>query len=256
MNKKLTTFAAIKLFYESGNDLIQVFGHLVLLALVEDKKYSPSEIKTSFFSNIQIDIPSDVIYTIVKRLKRDGLIDYQILRDINSRSIQLTDSGRELRVKIEQDYKDANREKAALLKNIKTYLHNKGVDCTEELLEQKLDDFIKQDSGIALASLQQGQTEFNILKDSIFENFVDYFSEAEKSDPDNFARLKAILYGKIIASAFLSRNFETGTKVEKLNVYLDTNIVFSLFGFHEDFYNTPVREVVDLLMLMAMFGYG
>ena len=59
MSDKLAAFAAIKVFYDSGNDLIQIFGNLLLLAIKEGEKFSSNEIKELLSSKVGIDIPSE-----------------------------------------------------------------------------------------------------------------------------------------------------------------------------------------------------
>jgi hypothetical protein len=248
MNEKLAVFSAIKIFYESGNDLIQVFAQLFLLFCSEDRAYSVFEIKEFFLSQTEINMPDDVIFTIAKRLKKAGSIDYKNLKDPETKSIFLTAGGTELRKKIEQDYEVANREKNALLKSLRSYVESRGAVCDDKILEQKLNEFIEHNLNIAISGLGHDIIEPGTLKSEICLYILDYFSETERSDPENFKRLKAILYGKIIAAVFLGRTFDKGAKIENLDIYLDTNIVFSLLELHMESYSRPVREVIDLII--------
>jgi len=247
MNERLTTFAAIKVFYDSGDDLIQIFGNLILLAVKESEKYSSDEIKRTLSSKISIDIPNDVLHTIFKRLKKGGWIDYSNISATNLKNIFLTDIGKEMQGKIKLSYEDANREKNSLLNSIQLFAKGNGQVYDLKTINEKFDEFINKNSDDAIASLGRNNVSHTILTDKAVSMILDYFIETEKSDPENFKRLKAILYGKIVSSVFLKRRFSNGSKIEKLDVYLDTNIVFSMLGFHEDFFNTSVQEVIDLI---------
>ncbi|MDB5258803.1 MAG: hypothetical protein JWO73_11 [Candidatus Taylorbacteria bacterium] len=246
MNNDLTAFAAIKVFYEEGNDLIQIFAHLVLLVFSDDAKRSLLDVQQSFSSKTQINIPVDVLSTILKRLKKENLIDYQTRNSTDTRTISLTEEGVVLREKIKQSYEDANRERSALVKDLNKYLQGKGIPLSEDGAAKKLAEFIEKNSEVAVAGLAHAPNTTQ-LNDSSFQYIFSYFIETERSNPENFGRLKSILYGKLIANTFVKRNFEKGAKLEKLTVYLDTNIIFSLMGFHEDSYNNSVKEVVDLI---------
>ena len=68
----------------------------------------------------------------------------------------------------------------------------------------------------------------------------------------NFEILKSILFGKIISSSFLLNNFDKNANFSGLNIFLDTNIVFSIMGFHEDFFNDPVNELIKILKKIAL----
>lgn len=247
MNERLTTFAAIKVFYDSGDDLIQIFGNLILLAVKESEKYSSDEIKKILSSKISIDIPNDVLHTIFKRLKKGGWIDYSNISATNLKNIFLTDTGKVMQEKIKSSYEDANREKNSLLNSIQLFAKDKGQVYDLKTISEKFDEFINKNSDDAIASLGRNNSNHTVLTDKTVSMILDYFIETEKSDPENFKRLKAILYGKIVSSVFLKRRFSNGSKIEKLDVYLDTNIVFSMLGFHEDFFNTSVQEVIDLI---------
>jgi hypothetical protein len=247
MNDKLTAFAAIKVFYDSGDDLIQIFGNLILLTVKENEKYSSDEVKKTLSSKIGIDIPNDVLHTIFKRLKKGEWIDYKNISATNLKSIFLTDVGKVAQAKIKSSYEDANREKNALLNSIQLFAKGKGQTYDSKTIGEKFEEFISKNSDDAVASLGHNNASSAVLADKSISIILDYFIETEKSDPENFKRLKAILYGKIVSSVFLKRRFGNDSKIEKLDVYLDTNIVFSMLGFHEDFFNISVREVVDLI---------
>jgi hypothetical protein len=55
------------------------------------------------------------------------------------------------------------------------------------------------------------------------------------------------LFGKVIAHSFINfGNYEKGSNFHNLTLYLDTNIIFSILGFHLDSYNKPVLEMINI----------
>lgn len=248
MNEKVTIFSAVKVFYDTGNDLIGVFGNLILLTIPEGKFYSISAIQSIFFTKINFNIPKDTIRTILKRLKRYNLVSYENIKNDIIESIKLTDEGKNAKVKIKQDYDNAQRENNALVEGVKIFLDKKGFACSDEDIKKELIFFIDNNSSSAIFTLEREPDVRSVISNELQRHIADFFVFSEKTDKENFQRLKAILFGQIISSVFLNqKRVDAGVKIQKLVLYLDTNIVFSLLGLHEDFYNEPANEVADLI---------
>src|SRR3989344_683039 len=247
MIENITTFAALKTFYDSGNDLIGVFSNITLLAFSKEQSYSITSLQKDFLEKISFDIPIDVLQTILKRLRKEGFVNYDILKDYNFKSIQLSENGKIRRDKIKNDFDNANREKNALINSIQSFCKQKGSLISPEEITTDLNNFIEANFSYTVSVIEKNHSRISVATQKVYSIIADYFTEAEKSDPVNFSRIKSILYGKIISIAFLNRRFDQKGKLEKLNIYLDTNIIFSLFGFHDDFYNDSAREVRNLI---------
>ena len=243
MNDKTVAFAALKSFYESGHDLFGVFGNLILLAISDKNNLSPAQIKELLANKINFNLPEDVLRTILKRLRRDGLVEYSDIKNQNVISIRLTEQGKNQEKTVRENYKSADREKQSIL----TSLKNKGLPYSSEVLSREFNLFLENSTKQAVSILERDDTSSNTTFSKIQQDIVAYFVESEKSNPELLEKLKNFLYGQIIASSFLNRNFETNGNIGNLSIYLDTNIVFSLMGFHEDYYNLPVKEIIDLI---------
>lgn len=243
MNDKTVAFAALKSFYESGHDLFGVFGNLVLLAISDKNNLSTAQIKELLVNKIDFHLPEDVLRTILKRLRRNGLVEYLDIKNQDVASIRLTEKGKNQERIARENYKSADREKQSILISLK----NKGLPYSVEVLAQEFNLFIENSTKQAVLILERDDTSTNTTYSKIQQDIVAYFIESEKSNPEVLEKLKKFLYGQIIASSFLNRNFETSGNIENLSIYLDTNIVFSLMGFHEDYYNLPAKEIINLI---------
>jgi len=241
--KEITILAALRSFYDSGDDLLSVFCSMVLSVLLIEKK-SISNIQIDVEEKYKLQIPIDVLHTILRRLRRSDFIEYESLKDIFTKTIYLTESGNSQKVKIWQSIESAEREKNALLNSIKVFYKDK---YDTGIIEKNLYLFIETNSYNASQILNKKEQQEIEADDEIQSNIALFFIESEKSDPQNFDRLKSILLGKIISSALLKGNFDKNAKFSKLEVYLDTNIVFSLLGFHEDSYNIATEEMIEIL---------
>ena len=120
MKNQLTTLAAIKSFYESGCDFIDVFSNLVLQE-IPDKSITIINIQQKVIDEWNLDIPLDVIKTIVKRLKRRLLIDYEDRKE----SIWTRNEGEAEKIKIRSTINSTKRENLALIKKLKIFIEKK-----------------------------------------------------------------------------------------------------------------------------------
>jgi hypothetical protein len=93
MNEKTTFLAAINTFYSTGNDFIGIFSEILLNTLDEDSRYSVSQLQERVTTLAGVDIPLDVIKTILKRLKREDKISYSDMKNIGIESIKITSKG-------------------------------------------------------------------------------------------------------------------------------------------------------------------
>lgn len=245
MKDKITAFAALKTFYESGHDLLGVFGNLILLVVSANNLSSISKIQQALMEEINYEVPEDVLRTVLKRLKKDGFVEYTNIKNADFVSIKLTEIGENQEKKVRENYESAKREKQSILESMRSNRHL--LPYSDLQLIKELDIFIENSTNHAVDILDGTSllTEIGYTKEQ--QNVATFFSDAEKSNPNIFERLKTFLYGQIISKAFLSRQFDAAAKIEKLSIYLDTNVVFSLMGFHEDCDNIPTKEIINLI---------
>jgi len=243
MNDKIVTFAALKSFYDAGQDLLGVFGNLVILVISGDEPSSILKVKAALLKKIDFDIPVDVLQTIVKRLKKNKLIDYADIKNRDFISIKLTESGKALEEKVRAGYENAKREKNAIIKSLKDHK----LPYADDVLVREFDTFIETSTEEAVAILENETSKKNNAYTQVQQDIASFFARSEHDDPENFQRLKTFLYGRVISNAFLLKRFDTSAKIDNLSIYLDTNIIFSLMEFHEDSINSPVKEVISLV---------
>ncbi|HUV42606.1 MAG TPA: hypothetical protein VMY36_01735 [Patescibacteria group bacterium] len=255
MKNQLVTLAAIKSFYESGCDFIDVFSNLVLQE-IPTKPIIIINIQQKVIDEWNINIPLDVIRTIVKRLKRKSLIDYKNREE----SIWTTSDGETEKIKIKSTIDSTKRESLALIKKLKIFIEKKSrKKINSSNVSRALDAFIHKNY-YSVASILAKEQQPTYPQLQIEKMIMDFFIKTEESDPENFERLKAIVYGKIISSVLVSqrKNFVKEAKFEPLDIYLDTNILFSVMGLHEESFNKPARELIKILKKLGfnLFIFG
>lgn len=241
---KITILAAIKTFYDSGKDLIDVFANLVLQIFEDDNKESLDSIQKNMKSKYAIDLPSDVLQTIIKRLRKNNFVEYSSLK---TSSIALTPDGHATQKSTKEGLRSKERENNSLVEEIKKHIKtNMEENFTNQKITDELRIFIEESAEEAAFILTEGKKR-TVQKEGIQKHLTDFFIEAENSDPINFERLKSILYGEIIASSLLQNKTEVNAKFKKLNIYLDSNIIFSLMELHEDVFNKPTKELINII---------
>jgi hypothetical protein len=243
MNEKITFLAGINTFYSADKDFIGAFADILLSIFEEDKKYSISEAKEELNQKSSLEIPIDVIRTILKRLKKDKNIDYLELKDITRKNIIITAEGKIQKATNRIELKKIERESRKLVDEIYQYLDE---EFSKEIIENSFDNFIG-DNLHELVNVLEGSGKLKTQEKLIQEKIANFFIKSEHENPENFKILKSILFGKVIAYSFLNfGNSNKKTKINNLDVYLDTNIIFSILGFHLESYNKPVLEMIEI----------
>lgn len=247
---KITILASLQTFYASGHDLIDVFSRLFLRSIESQKNSSLANLQNTVLEKYKVNLPIDILQTIAKRLNKNKLIKYENLKN---GFISLTEEGVNLQNKIEEDLKIKERENNALILSIKNFLREKtNNEYAESKIIEELNLFIEESAEEASFILSNGSSNGYRRGNGISKYFTDYFILTEKQDPTNYERLKSILFGEIIAKSVLENRTNIGAKFKNLNVYLDTNIVFSLMCFHEDEFNQPTKELIDIIKSLGI----
>ena len=76
---------------------------------------------------------------------------------------------------------------------------------------------------------------------------LEFFEYIEKCKPAVFLTLKKLIMGSIICILVKKDRNILQTKMDPLKVFLDTNIVFSILGYHHPWISTLARELFIML---------
>lgn len=246
MNKSLTVLSALRSFYNAG-DLNDAFCCVIVSVIDEKYDYSTSQIVELIKSEYGFDIPLDVIRTLLKRMKRINYVTFLSIKDDFSKCIRLTNYGSEKKIQIVESIKESERENNSLVENIKNFYSQKQKYLSNNEISEILNNFIEQNSYDATMVLER-ERKNDIFDSESYTLMYDYFIYSEKSDPLSYGHIKSILYGKLVSLAFLQRKMDVKAKFDNLTIYLDSNIVFSLMGYHADFFNASVKELISVII--------
>jgi hypothetical protein len=242
--KNLIAFSAVKSFYDANNDFLDIICEFVLQS-IGDSHDNVVKIQEKIKSDFTLDIPLDVITSALRKLK--GKMKW-VSYDTDFSNIKLSQEGKKERINISRKIDEAKRENNALLSDLGNFIKNengKQIQITD--VEKKLNDFISSDPAgvISCAGLIISNDNKFISEDS---NIIGkYIIEKEQKDPDNFRRLKSVIYGHIVFMSLQVNKLETPPKLKSFHVYLDSNIIFSLIDLHDEQYNKSAKEMVEVL---------
>ena len=242
MNIKIVNLIAVKAFYEKENDFFESFSYFVL-QVITGNPISIENIKKDVLYKFDLDIPTDVIITLVKRLQKRNYVDYK-----NHNAINITLVGKEQIRKISEKISESRRETNSLLSDIEKFIKEQyDRNYNIEEIEKELRLFMKKNIDDASLILQ-GNVNNNANNNTPKEYIIKYFIHVQNEDPQNYEILKSLVYGNIISSILKKNNLnEISKNFNELSVYLDTNIIFSLLGLHDEASNKSSQELLELM---------
>ena len=241
--KDIVAFSAIKTFYDSERDLLDIVCGFVLHQI--DENFNNAEnLKIKINKEFALDIPSDIIYSALKRLRNK----HQFIECVNGYSrVILTPIGTEEQKKNRIAVDQTRRRYEELLLDIKKFIENKSgnkiaLPYVRDILKTTIINNPSDVFKFAFPDVAATQARARALS-----VVGEYILEQERNNSPKFEVLKSIIYGNILASALEKGRIEAGGKLNKLVIYFDSNIVFSLLGLDDDLHNNAANEMLTVL---------
>lgn len=232
----ITLFAAVKTFYESGNDILSAVCSLCLVTVSDGENLE--DIKTHFHDRYKVEMPSAVLGTILKRLKRNQLLDY----GPHFSGVQLSGKGKQEAASLSLSIDGLNRDFAALVGDMNAFFEKRSYPKLQAP-EKELISFIDENLGytsLALTSRQGGQ--------EVGSHIAEYILHVENANPSMFVLMQNIFFGRLYLSMIKTRaDYSANVNMEPTEVFLDTSLVMSLLGLHEKVDCDNAKELLAIL---------
>lgn len=243
-NKLLYTYALVKTLYEQGKNYIDTFYPFVLEVLPRDKSpLNLASVQEKIKEDRGLNIPEYSLKSIITRAKRRGYIVVERWQP------RLTERGVEYLDRLEPE-RDVKRRINELLEDIRIYLNIPQLPLEEVykillcFINENIESVVEFFNPSGVYRLKVPQVKIQKLEPKI----VQYFELVEKQRPGLWKTLQDILYGSVISTSVMSSNIaEINKKFKDLQVFLDSNFIFSLFEFHFPEINKPAEELFELL---------
>jgi uncharacterized membrane protein YqjE len=241
---------SVRSFYEEGNDLTKAFSYFVLQC-ISYENHTLATVSVAVEEIFKIAIPEDYLVTILKYLHRNEYIEYTD----RSVDISILEKGREELDKISSNINKSKTDTEEFINSLQVFLKKRGVSISEADLKSEFLVFLEQNfydiSPLNVAAQLQRKAEGNA---GLYKLFQEYFVQISKADEVNYSRLKDLVNGAIIAQV-IKRPYDFKRGFKPIVVYLDTNIVFSLLGFHDGLVNAATVEIFEKLRSHKEFSF-
>ena len=230
--KTLLSYASIKSFYDNTSkdnfceDIIIVSLYRVLEM---ESKISISSIEI-YLKEHFAEIPKSYIKTMLRRLNRKKIVKYQSFNDIS-----LSTEGKNAAIEIQDKIDSNNYEIHEYLKDIIKYLKPilkkkfKKVFSDNEVKESLMDT-------LPLAFIERNRANSNIYKEIL--NSID-------KDKNIKIKFEFFSYGAIVHKTFAESSSDE-IRMNNIEIYLDTNILFLFFGINEQEVKQELRKFIEL----------
>jgi len=248
INKMIYSYALAKAMYEKEKDYIDTYYTFILKILPIDKTsldlYSISEKVEEKFNII---IPEVSLKSIITRAKKSGYLFVE--KKQKKWQIKISDKGIKYIGGLETE-SNVKRKIDELLNDILNYFKD------DKLNVQNINKifFSVIDKNIELlreyfSPHSRPLTNKYIKKKSGYEKkLFKYIKLAENQKPRYWEMLRNIVYGSIIATAAFSKNISVlDKKFKNVQIFLDSNFIFSLFDLHYPEINKATKELFNLL---------
>jgi len=231
--------AALRTFYQEGNDVIHAISSAVLVVMGNEKS-SITGIAAAFNDTYKMVITEAPLRTAIKRLSKEGYISYKSFGHII-----VTDKGRTQASKLSESVKNVGREFKQLADNLESYCKNKGIEfASSSALEQELLGFIDENIGITSALVSDAQGNKAVANSVI----ADYIIHVEQSNATLFAMLQNLFFGRLYLSMLQTRTeYIKQAKFGPLNIYIDTTILFSALNLTSEAANKQAHELMKII---------
>lgn len=243
--KLLYTYALARSLHDEKEDILDIFVPFVLNIFTRsDKDYLTKleiqqELKEFFF----LEIPGHTLGSIITRAKRKGFL----IQDHGR--LYLSESGGRAQEVI-TDKRDIERRNNYFIDKLYGYLINKGVKIVKKEAARKLMGVINSNlySLVTYLGEEPQKTNCNNNLDRLKgREILNFFKKIEQSDSTLFNILKDMIMGSIICAMVKKDQNQLKTKMKPGIIFLDTNVVFSLLGYHHPEISLPVQELIKLL---------
>lgn len=235
----ITLFAAVKTLHSEGHDLLSAISSLVLQCIESNDSFD--DVRQRFRREYVTEIPEGSLRTILKRLKQKCFVEYGAkFSDIRLKIPEGVQRKAELRNSIS----GLRRDFYSLINDMKKYYTVNKYDLPTDL-EKELLLFIDQNIGYT-SSLLRGH---NRSTTSNHAHIASYIANIEKNDSDKFKLLQNIFFGRVYINIIKTRDtYAKNVSLGMTKVYLDTNILLSLLGFHDASYEQQANELLTILI--------
>jgi hypothetical protein len=255
LEKLAYTYALIKSCHEHEKDYVDAFCPLVLKVLQQSGECTDSSIQKGLINDFDLKIPLHTLRTVLQRLVRKK---YALKK--KEERYELTTLGLE-HLGTFTDEGTVKRRLTELLDDLMQFLNNElNESLNIDQTQKKLLTFVHKNIEPVLYFFVPHGTSREFQNDITkrFESKIDrederclikYIQIAKERKPLQYSVLQELILGSLISLVF---SFDIPSLIKDkefahCQIFLDTNILFSLVGVHFKEFSEPAKELLNLL---------
>lgn len=244
----LYQYSLLKSLYDYERNYIDNFIPLILPFLSEEDFKNYIEVQTDYMENKNQELPLHVLESILDRASK-----LKYCEKIGKK-YKLNEKGNIYLNEIPKE-EDIIKRIDMLIYDIESYAKNKNLDYTFIELRDSI-ELLLRDNLIDVIECLNPYSKPDDIDISIFIEtkhlIMEYILYAKYKKQDNYKLFKDIVQGSILTVIFHTRDKSQLKYIEKkgignIDIYLDTNFIFSIFGMHRDDINKSVTELYTIL---------
>lgn len=250
MTTRLHTYALVKTLFDQHRDYFDTFITLVLRVANSGSFEGLAVIQDKLKKEFEIDIPLHILKTICNRALNKNYLDQQV----NQKSYKLSTKGVDFLSK-QEEVTDVERRINSLIFSAKEFFKSRGVSLNEGKVQELLYSFIEENIDGLIDFVSPKIESKNIARTVSKRDgaiFLEFLVEIQERKPIEYKQFQELVFGSILSSLLIA---ESSSDISEINskkfsgntIFFDTNIVFSLLGFHSNEKNTAAKELVEIL---------
>jgi predicted nucleic acid-binding protein len=247
MDNQVYTYALMKSLYDMGKDYIDCFSPFVLKVLSDGTIKHTGDIQSLVVETTGIAIPQYTLKTILKRCSKNNYVD-----SLGHGQYKIAENGSNFLDSLDtQDI--VQRKLNALSNDLSSFLTSrmdKIVDHSEAF--SLLRRFIEANLLLTLEQLNpeiEGPPKTSEgLNKNIEKHLINYIEHLRLNSPEHYNTIREITLGCTLSLALFCPDFSSiKEKFKHTTVYLDSNFILSILGFHHEEFAAPARELFDMV---------
>jgi hypothetical protein len=253
MTGSIYNYAMMKALYDQGKDYLDSFWPFAIRVIPSERAVASDYVQKKLRQEYNLDVPIYVLDVILSRAE-----DYNYVRkELKSGGFpkyRLSPSGIDYVGKLESD-KEVERRINALLNSMKKFFEEKDLSLSLEEIEKSIMTFTSKNLDLLIKYVNPSVELPEKAPQKLEANdksLLEYVEFADQQEPDNYRTLENLVMGSIISALLYVEKPEdiariATEKFDRCEIFLDTNITFSILGLHMKEFNEPAKELMDLL---------
>lgn len=265
----LVSYSFAKSIYDEKRNLLDSFAPFVLEAFsrppVGRSHLDIDEVSEILSKDFSLTIPSNTLISITDHLGRDEYLSGGKREFQTSPNYQIAPKGTTFLREVTGSLSDIRRRQNKFIAAFcEYYRQEEGAEINVNDARTFIENFIKRNLGqlvifnygeddlLADYDLEDGTIEGMIESPQIEQEteycFLKWLEKVGKENPDEYEILTEWLRGAVLWNEIASRkNLAPDVGFNDMDLYLDTNFIISLLGYHHPFINKAAKQLYDQL---------